>query len=347
MRSMSPQTLPPNPSGSRSIARSARVPRGGAKRAGFTLIELLVVLAIIGVLVALLLPVVEEARFAARKVSCQSDRRQNYLAMQLFVDDHEGYVPHPVGDPDWNHAPSGNSHAWLGDGRYGEDDQRDRMVPWHASPYEYHGWLINRPYEIYKGRWSHLLSSWGVMAAFGYISEPEMFYCPDFARPSNEEQWYLDRNPEAWQALTDGDGVKPHFGHESGVPKKFVAGVANYFQDRRDYSRLRDYKRLWEESGQVSRIMFSCANATSGPGGWGTLQRAHTKVSHGGRGLNGALVDGSIRWITYEQVKKSVHKYYYFRDPDYLTNTSQGSFFQFWARGRFIAPGYDTITNSK
>ncbi len=64
-----------------------------AKKHGFTLVELLVVIAIIGVLVALLLPAVQQARESARRNNCANNMKQCATAVHNFQDAHKVYPP--------------------------------------------------------------------------------------------------------------------------------------------------------------------------------------------------------------------------------------------------------------
>ena len=61
--------------------------------AGFTLVELLVVVAIIGVLVAMLLPAVQAARESGRRTACLNNLRQVGLAMKQYESHWESFPP--------------------------------------------------------------------------------------------------------------------------------------------------------------------------------------------------------------------------------------------------------------
>jgi prepilin-type N-terminal cleavage/methylation domain-containing protein/prepilin-type processing-associated H-X9-DG protein len=92
----------------------------------FTLIELLVVIAIIAILAALLLPALVKAKVKAHMAGCTSNMRQTHLALQMWVDDNNEWLP-----------PGQGSAFGLWDGQYAvyNTSSYNKALPYYLSTY--------------------------------------------------------------------------------------------------------------------------------------------------------------------------------------------------------------------
>lgn len=95
-----------------------RAPSFPRRKPGFTMMEFIVVVAIVGTMVALILPAIQKARQSARKSTCRNNMRQIGIAFHNYHEDFSSFpMPYSLDYPLEDYVSPGptdslNSHSW-------------------------------------------------------------------------------------------------------------------------------------------------------------------------------------------------------------------------------------------
>jgi type II secretory pathway pseudopilin PulG len=288
---------------------------------GFTLIELLLSISIIVVLIALLLPALESAVQTAKQTECLTRVRawgqqsivfevdQGHLPMGVlgYQDDHDSLAPY---------APRGQKL------------RQDAVLA--PTPRGY--WRKGSSQSVNPttglavgGDYNAMVYPAGTLVFFGYLTNVGQAYCPDQTVFGNtagrriRRQMNLPDGLDDWQAVVD--LAATHASPLNLSQVNYRIGYTNYLFKNREISggdvtldrgdEFEKWTAAWPYDGQAPRglntsmlaarrlqegytpMLFSCAN-----------DRIHTsgKKSHGLRGVNGTMFDGSSRWIGLDEL---------------------------------------------
>jgi prepilin-type N-terminal cleavage/methylation domain-containing protein/prepilin-type processing-associated H-X9-DG protein len=211
------------------------------KNHAFTLVELLVVFAVVGLLMAMLLPALGSAREAARRVECSNNMRQLGIAISSFTSTHDGRFP------DTYH--SGDTHSWVytlasylenvDDVRIcPEDEDGEIRLANRGTSYVINEYVsLDIPGAV---REIHQLATAKTIIAFegSQVRDPESFYF-EHVHPSD---WYSERNihtGKTWIRLL-----------QEIDPQRHQASVSNYlYADAHVAGIPLEVVRRWADDG--------------------------------------------------------------------------------------------------
>jgi prepilin-type N-terminal cleavage/methylation domain-containing protein/prepilin-type processing-associated H-X9-DG protein len=215
------------------------------KRQGFTLIELLVVTTIIGILAALLVPVLGRARAAALNIQCVSNLRQWGQATYLYVSANDGLLP-PDGSPNGTSTQSG----WY----------VDLPMMLGMKPYQQMPWKTNSSIDPGRSLWicpsnrrrsnGHNLFHYCLNEHVNGTGALNLQTCISSVQQPHRVVWLFDNGKLA--AVAQQNNVHTNL-HARGAHFLFLDGHTSHFRNRdywdfsRGHGRTNHFELVWSE----------------------------------------------------------------------------------------------------
>jgi prepilin-type N-terminal cleavage/methylation domain-containing protein len=247
------------------------------RKRAFTLVELLVVIGIIALLIAILLPALNKAREAAKRIACLSNMRQVVMEMQMYAQEYNDFAP-----LSYQWTDRGNTgYLWLSTGRTG------------------FSWTQTTGF-----------TDWGRLYAYHYMRMPEIYYCISEQSASlmlRQNQWdpITTTHPNQWPPgfwnLAGSPPTGTSWGNantRAGYCVRPVAAAGNASASTYAFSTQ------WFQDPPVTNVLRLSAHAnkvvlTE------ILSVGNIAVRHS-TGVNAVMGDGSGKWVDYSAFKDNL-----------------------------------------
>ena len=257
-------------------------------RRAFTLVELLVVIAVIGILIALLLPAVQAAREAARRMSCSNNLRQIGIAVHNY---HDTLKCLPL-------SINPNSFSWAAAILPFAEQQNLRdlidltkkaytsenikvgksKIPMYVCSTEPNNLIIaNHTLEEYDSNYALVGSGSGDLALNHYGAFKGVFFT---LKDYNDESGCIITKTIGLEAITDG------------TSNTMMIGETSY------YAKKNEYYAFWISNRDGQIVSNGIVNYGKGlDNTWNDFSYMYDLRSYHPAGAQAVFADGSVHWI--------------------------------------------------